>query len=544
MLNRSKHLRVAKKSQLTRSFWCLLCVASLAFSGCSKRADSTGTQILRISQRNEPASLDPHLATLPDEFFVIRALSEGLLTPSPEGGAPVPAVAESWSASADGLTYTFKLRADATWSNGDHVTAGDFVYSVHRALSPSLAAPKASLFFPIKNAEAFYTGRMRDFSAVGVHALNDRTLEFVLNEPVADFPAIVASGPWIPVHSATIENAGRMDQRGTRWTAPENFVGNGAFKLSAWRPNRDIELKPNPKYHSATRVKLEEIRLLAYDNGDSEERAFRSGQLDVTMAAPAAKISTYRAQEPSPLRTVPLHEIRYISLNTSRPPLDDRRVRRALSLALNRRALVEHVLQGNQEPAFNFVHHGLGGYLPSEKISEDTETARRLLREAGFPEGRGFPKLELTTWGVAPAQLEAIQQMWWSELKITVTIAQREASTHLAALAAGDYTLAFMTAIPDYDGASNLFSEFKTGHHGNYPRWSNADYDRLVSEATRESAPVKRTTTYQAAERLLLGDMPVIPLYFNTQNFLVQPNVQNWRADRLWTRFYQDVSLK
>jgi oligopeptide transport system substrate-binding protein len=520
-----------------------LALAALAV-GCTKRERIADHEILRISQRNEPASIDPHLATLPDEFFVIRALSEGLLVPSPTGGAPKPAIAESWTTSPDGLTYTFSLRKDAKWSNGDPVTANDFVYSVHRVLSRALASPKASLFFPLKNAESFYTGSMRDFSAVGVHALNDRTLELVLNEPNADFLAIVASGPWIPVHASAIEKSGRMDERGTDWTSPQNFVGNGPFRLTAWRPHRDITVQHNPTYYDADRVKLREVRLLAYDNGDSEERAFRSGQIDITMATPASKLASYRTHQPPELHTVPLHEVRYIALNTTRPPLDDRRVRRALSLALNRRAIVENVLQGDQQPALNFISSGLGGYQPATQLHESFEDARRLLREAGFPDGRGFPRLELTTWGVAPAQLEAIQQMWWRELKINITIAQREASTHLAALASGDYALAFVNAIPDYDGASNLFNEFKTGQPGNYPRWSNPEFDRLVTKAGREMDPAIRNATYQAAEAILLNDMPVVPLYFNTQNFLVRPSVKNWHADRLWTRFYTDVFIE
>lgn len=542
-----RHPRPRPSAGLTFSAGLLtaaLLVTGSFLTGCGKRGDGSSSQILRVSQRNEPASIDPHLATLPDEFFVIRALGEGLLTPSPSGGAPEAAVAESWSISPDALTYTFKLRADARWSNGDTVTAGDFVYSVHRALTPALASPKAALFFPLKNAEAFYTGRMRDFAAVGVHALDDHTLELVLNEPVADFLAIVASGPWIPVHAITVEKAGRMDARGTKWTAPENFVGNGPFTLAAWRPHRDLNLKRNPNYRAADRVKLQQVRLLSYDNGESEERAFRAGQIDVTMAVPANKLASYRSLQPPVLHSTALYEIRYVCLNTTRPPLDDRRVRRALALALNRQAIVENVLQGGQEPALNFVPAGLGGYVPASKLTEDIEEARRLLREAGFPDGRGFPKLELTTWGVAPAQLEAIQQMWWRELKINVTIAQREASTHLAALASGDYAMAFMTAIPDYNGASNLFTELKTANSGNYSRWSSTEFDRLVGEAGRISSVEERNKIYQAAEKILLGEMPVVPLYFNTQNYLVHPSVKNWRADHLWTRFYTDVSLQ
>lgn len=513
-------------------------------NGCARRSAAPLGQILRISQRNEPATLDPHLATLPDEFFIIRALSEGLLSPSSDGGPPKPAVAESWSVSPDGLVYTFHLRPEARWSNGDPVTANDFVYSIHRVLSPALAAPKVALFYPLKNAVAFYAGREKIFSSVGVRAINEHELELTLAEPTADFPAMVASGPWIPVHPATIEKNGAMVARDSKWTRPENFVGNGPFTFSAWRPNREIRVTRSKTYRDAAQVNLQEIRFVAFDNGDSEERAFRAGQLDVTMAVPFSKIATYREMQPSPLHEVPLHETRYLSLNVNRPPLDDARVRRALSLALDREALTGKILRGGQRPAFSYVPPGLGGYSPGMLLTENAVTARQLLAEAGYPGGKNFPPLELTSWATTPAVLEAIQQMWHRELGIEITLVQREARTHLAALAAGDYTIALATVIPDYDGASDAFDYLLTGNASNYPHWSNPGYDRLVHNAAQTATNEVRNATYQQAEKILLDELPLIPLYFNAQNFLLQPRVKNWRADRLWTRFYSEISLK
>ena len=535
-------LGTAPSAGLALSLLCFLCLLWPFLASCTKHDPAPAADVLRISQRNEPATLDPHLATLPDEFFVIRALSEGLLMPGPDGGAPIPAVAASWEVSPDGLTYTFALRPGAQWSNGDPVVASDFVYSIHRVLSPALAAPKAALFFPLKNAAAFYTGKEKDFAAVGVRAIGDLRLEFTLEEPFADFPALVASGPWIPVHRATVEKFGRMDQRRSPWAREGNFLGNGPFTLAAWRPNQDIVVVRNPAWRDAAQVRLREIRFLAFDNGDSEERAFRAGQLDVTLSVPFSKLATYRADSPGVLRTTPLHETRYLALNTRHPPLDKESVRRALGLAINRAALVDKVLLGGQQPAFTFVPPGLGGYRPGWKIEEDAGEARRLLREAGFPSGHGFPRLELTTWVNTPV-LEAIQQMWQRELGIEVVIAQREARTHLAALVAGNYDLALVTAIPDYAGTSDLFTDLKSGNPGNYPHWSSVEFDRLVGEAGQAGSAALRNTGYQRAEKILLIEMPLIPLYFNTQNYLLQPRVQNWRTDRLWTRFYPNIYL-
>ena len=490
---------------MTESPVLFFCAVSCFFvainSGCSKREAATPAapeKILRISQRNEPATLDPQLATLPDEFFIIRALGEGLLVPNPDGGAPLPGVAEKWEVSPDGLTCTFHLRADAKWSNGDPVTAVNFAAMIRRTTVPGSIAPKAHLFAAVREMKA----------------PDPRTLVISLKQPTADFPAIVASGPWIPAHA-------------------KPGIGNGPFMLGEWKPNQHIVVRKNPLYWDAAHVKLDGIRFVAMDNGDSEERAFRAGQLDVTMAVPVTKIPGYRTAQPSVLRSVPLFETRYLALNTQRPPLNDPRVRQALALALDRTALVEKVLQGGQQPAFNFVPAGLGDHSLKERLTENAAQARTLLAAAGFPGGKGFPRLELTAWPVASGQLEAIQQMWRRELGIEVAIVQREARTHLASLAAGDYAIAFMTAIPDYNGASDLFTQLTTGHAANYPHWSNAKYDRLVAAA--QWAP---------AEKVLLGDMPLIPLCFNSQNFLVAPRVKNWRADRLWTRFYRDLTVE
>ena len=517
----------------TLGFLCLLGLLGPFLPACSKHAPAT--DVLRISQRNEPATLDPQLATLPDEFFIIRALSEGLLVPDPDGGAPRPGAAESWSVSPDGLTYTFHLRPGALWSNGEPVTAQNFAWSIQRVLAPGLAAPKAALFFPIKNADACYLGHARAFDSVGVRTPDTHTLQLELAHSNPDFPAIVASGPWIPIHPATVSSL--------RTGHPAGYVGNGPFTFVAWRPNQEIVVARNPAYWDAANVRLREIRFLAFDNGDSEERAFRAGQLDVTLSVPFSKLAPYRAARPPVLRTTPLHEIRYLALNTRRPPLNRTEVRLALALALDRRILAEKVLQGGQRPAYSFIPPGLGGYTPAHHFSEDAAEARQFLAEAGFPSGRGFPRLELSAWAVSPVVLEAIQQMWRHELGLEVTLVQREAKTHLAALATGDYDIGFMTAIPDYNGASDLFTELTSGNPGNYPRWSSVKFDQLVTAAQATADPGRRLALRREAEELLLGEMPLIPLYFNAKNILIQPAVQGWQEDALWTRFYKNVQL-
>ena len=528
----------------TTTLACVLLAAALLLPSCSKTAAPTAgeaPQILRISQRNEPADLDPAVAALPDELFIIRALSEGLVAPAPDLGPPRPAAAERWEVSADALTYTFHLRRDAQWSNGEPVTADDFLDSYRRVLRPATAAPKAPLFFMVKNARAFALGEITDFDAVGFRAPDAHTVVVTLEHPVPRFLAYVASGPWIPVNLRAVARFGRS------WTRPGNFVGNGAFTLTEWQPHQRIVVRRNPAYHGAASIRLTEIQFLAFDNGDTEERAYRAGQLDVTMAIPFTKLETYRRDHPDEAHRAPLAETRYLSFNTMRAPLNDARVRRALTLALNRGQLVARVLQGGQAPAYRLLPAALRGpddhdLRRAGELREDPATARRLLAEAGFPGGRGFPRLELSSFVGTPVT-EVVQATWRKELGIEVALVTREARVHVAALREGRYDIGFITAIPDVADAANLLGDFTADSPGNYPHWRDARYTALVDQAVRTADPALQADRLRAAEARLLDQCPLAPLYFNATNWLMRPTVRGWHQDALWTRFYDNVHL-
>jgi oligopeptide transport system substrate-binding protein len=503
---------------LARIRWWML-LACAACASCTKTPPATATAVLRISQRNEPADLDPARATLPDEFFVIRALSEGLLTPNPDGGAPLPAAAERYDVSGDGLTYTFHLRAGAQWSNGEPVTASDFLAAYRRALTPATAAPKANVFFVVKNARDFLRGLIRDFDAVGFRAPDARTLVITLAQPNPRFPYYAASGPWIPVNPRVAEKFGRA------WTRPDHFVGNGPFTLAEWRPQQRIVVKRSPMFHDAANVRLDEIQFIRFDDGDSEERAFRD--------------------HPAELHRVPLAETRFLTFNTQRPALADARVRRALALAIDRQKIVERVLLGGQEPATRLVPpallvagasrddaRGSGQATPLRDFNPGE--ARRLLAAAGFAGGKKFPALELSAWSRSQIPvLEAIQQMWKQELGLDVTLAVRDAKVHVAALISGGYDIGFITAIPDVADPADLLNRFADGAPENYPHWAGADFNRALAAAD-----------FDAAEQRLLDAAAIAPLYFNTHTWLQSPRVRGWREDALWTRFYTGVTVE
>ena len=511
-------------------------------SACARKnpapAAESAPQVLRLSQRNEPADLDPATATLPDEFFVIRALAEGLVTAGPDGQTPQPAAAARWEISPDALTYTFHLRPEARWSNGDPVTSGDFIASYRRLLSPATAAPKAPLFFPVKNARAFTTGTVTDFSAVGFTAPDPQKLVVTLEHPTPAFLLYVASGPWLPVHPATVVKHGRT------WTQPAHHIGNGPFTLAEWRQQQRIVVKKNPAYRAAATVRLDEIQFLRFDSGDTEERAYRAGQIDVTMSVPVSKIETYARERPAEIFQTPLAETRYLTFNTRRPPLDDPRVRRALSLAIDREKITTLVLRGGQLPATTFlppsvrVEPDLRAGSPNSN-SVSVETAAALLAAAGFPAGKDFPRLELTGWSQTPV-LEAIQAMWKSTLGIDVAITLREAKVHLASLREGTYDIGFINEIPDLADAASSLENFTTGAPGNYPGWSDSRYDALFAPRPLASPPKLEAG---AAEALLLEAAPIAPLYFNTKNWLKSPRVQGWQEDPFWSRDYVGVFL-
>jgi len=506
-------------------------------AGCGRPAAPAAESVLRVSQRNEPASLDPATTTLSDEFGLLRALLEGLLVPGAAGEPPRPGAATRFEVSPDGRTYVFHLRPEGRWSDGAPVTAADFVAAYERALRPATASPKAAAFHAVVGARAYGTGQLADFGAVGFRALDPRRLEIRLEQPNPQFPHHVASGPWLPVRADVVARHGR------RWTEPGNFVGNGPFLLAAWRPDQRVVVRRNPAWHGAGGVALDEIQFLRFDSGDAEERAYRAGQVEATMAVPGGRLSAWERERPAELRRATMFETRYLAFNTRRPALTAG-VRRALALALDRERLAATVLQGSHRAADRFLPPGLApAAAPAGgSVRHDAEAARAELARAGFPGGRGLPPLELSGWTQTPV-LEAIQQLWRRELGVETTIAVREARVHLDALRQGAFDLAFITAIPDAGDPLALLEDFGPGQLLNYPGWNDPAYGQLLAAAAATADPAERSARLAAAEGALLAACPLTPLYFNTKIWLLSPRVQGWEEDGLWGRTYDRLRL-
>ncbi|HEY3755210.1 MAG TPA: peptide ABC transporter substrate-binding protein [Opitutaceae bacterium] len=499
----------------------LLVVAALVLAGCHREPvaePAAATSVISISQRNEPSDLDPALAPLPDDFFIIRALSEGLVLPAmPGDSGPTPGAASSWDVSADRLVWTFHLRPGLKWSNGEPLVAQDFVDSFRRVRSPSTPAPRAELFDPVS-----------EFSAPDPYTVVAR-----LNQPNDHLLEYAASGPWIPVNLRVVSRWGRA------WTRPEHFVGNGPYVLAEWTPHQRIVVRRNPLFRDPALVRVGELRFLHFDDGNAEDRAFRTGQVDVTMSVPVDRLPAYRQENPSPLHSAPLAETRYLAFNTQRPPLDRPEVRRALSLAIDRDALVRDVLRAGQQPAYSLGPNLNGASLSQSGDAENSlspsNEARRILAAAGFPDGRGFPALELAGWsGNAGNQvLQAVQQMWRERLGINVTLVSREARVHLAALQNGQFDIALVARIPWVEDPRDVLDTFASGNPNNYPHWQDTLYDRLM-----------RSGDLLAAEARLDAALPGTPLYFNRHNWLMRARVGGWRENGRWERSYLSLRVE
>ena len=287
-----------------------LLLALLLLPGCAKRETQAEagirTKTLLVGNGAEPASLDPHVVNLYYDQRILLALFEGLTAIDEKTARPVPAVAESWDVSPDGLVYTFHLRPNARWSNGDPVTAHDFAFAFQRILLPKFGATYCYMLWPIKNAEAFNTSKLADFSAVGVEAVDAVTLRLTLERPTPYLPALAAHTTWMPLHWATLEKFRAVDDRNAAWTRPGSLVGNGAFLLAEWRPNDRIIVTRNPYYWDNGHNRLERVEFFPTESSEVEERDFRAGQVHLTTSLPTAKIAGYHARDPARLRIDPL----------------------------------------------------------------------------------------------------------------------------------------------------------------------------------------------------------------------------------------------
>jgi len=534
---------------------------SLALAGCGGQRteeqnrssgkdteDGVPKMIFRVGNGTEPQDLDGQTVTGVPEHKIIMALSEGLLGQDPRTLDPIPGMAERWELSDDGLTYTFHLREGLKWSDGEPLTASEIVASFQRILSPALAADYAYLIYNfVEGARDYYEGRLADFAQVGFSAPDARTIVIQLKNPTPFLLKMIAGHyAWWPVPVRVIADHGPVDQKRTPWTRPGRFVGNGPFRLKEWSPNQRIIVERNPHYWDAATLRLDEIHFYASDDVATSERLFRTGKLDLTEGLPSSKIAAYARDQPEVLQRDPLLALYFYRVNVTRPPLDDARVRRALALAIDREALVRHVTRGGEVPAYAVSYPGTANYVPEARLSGSLDDARALLAEAGYPSGRGLPKIELlyNTSESHREIAEAVQQMWKTTLGVEVELVNQEWKVYLDRQNTGDFMLQRGGWVADYVDPHVFLEIWETGNGNNKTGWGSPDYDALLHAALAAKNDEERYAYYQKMDALLIEELPIIPVYYYVKKGLLSPRVKGYYPTLLDIHPYKFIYLE
>lgn len=520
---------------------CLLAISLLStiWVGCGSRerpADQAADQgILIWANGTEPVGIDPHVVTGVTENRIISTLLEGLISYHPtDDNIPEPGVAERWESNEDHSVWIFHLRDDARWSNRDPVTAQDFVYSWNRMLSPTFGAKYAEMLYVLENAEAFHKGEIEDFDQVGVQAIDEKTLRVTLGGPTPHFPLMLKHYSFFPVHPPTIEKYGGMNELGSNWTR-EGYVGNGPFNFAEWTPNQILRVVKSDTYWDRDTVRLNEVHFRPIDNANTEEAAFRNKEVHITNTVPPSKIQGYQLNNPDLIQIDPYLGVYYYRFNTTRPPLDNRKVRQALSLSIDREQIVETITRGGQTPATGFTPPGMEDYASPGDIQFDPPRARELLAEAGYPGGEGFPEVEIlyNTLEAHRDIAEAIQNMWEEVLGVEARLLNQEWKVYIPSMQNLEYDIARAGWIGDFMDPITFLSMWTSGNGNNNTGWASPEFDALIREIRRTGDEKARTSLLKEAESLMLSEHIVAPIYWYTRIYLKDPRVQGWYPKRL-----------
>lgn len=506
-------------------------VAVLFFGGIAllgwelSRTGDPATIDLSVIWGPEPKTLDPAVATGFLEARILDCLFEGLVGYDPDRYTPIPGVAERWEISPDGRVYTFHLRHDARWSDGAPVRAEDFRYSWKRALDPETASEYAYQLYPIRNAKPFNEGQLQDFGQVGVECPDPLTVRVTLEKPTPYFLEIAGFMTLLPAHRTSIE------KHGSDWIKPGKMVSNGPFVLEDWRPNHRIVVQKNPHYWDRGRVRLGRVAVYATNSSITTFNLYEAGVADWIPSVPLHITEAVRTRPD--FHAWQQLGTNFIRFNVTGKPFDDVRVRKAFALVIDRDLIVEQVLRCGETPARVFVPPKLAeltGYRSPEGLAFNPDEARRLLREAGFPEGHGFPgNLSLT---IAQREdsvhlAEVIREMWKKELGVEIRIAQQEWKVFLDTVHSLQYDLALLGWIGDYQDPNTFLNMFVTGGDQNETGWGKAQYDAWIEGAASEPLSERRWQLFFQAEKMLVEEeAPITVLYHFSNRNLWKPWVK------------------
>ena len=507
-------------------------------------ADAPAVEVLNRGLPTDPESIDPHKARSTQAAEVLRDIGEGLMSYSATAEL-VGGVAEYWEMSEDGLSYTFKLRDSARWSNGDPVTAEDFVFSLRRLVDPQTAAFYAQAVEAITNAADIVAGE-RSPEELGVSAVDSTTLVITLEQPTPYMLSLLTHPSTFPVHPASVA------QHGDDFTRPENLVSNGAYKLLTWEPASVLRLRRNEQYWNNAATSIDAVDYHVVTQEMAELNRYRAGEIDITGSVAADSFDSVRQQLGDQLHVAPYLGIYFYGFNLTKPPFKDNpELRQALSMAIDRETLVEKVIGRGEFPAYSWVPPGIDNYEPIRfsyadmTQDERNATARRLYREAGFSdENPAQIEIRYNTSDIQQRIALAIQSMWAEALGVETTLVNEEFQVLLANMREANITQVFRSSwIGDYNDAHTFLSIMQSDNPANMPRWSNEQFDQRMRDAAAQTDLHKRRLYLEEAERVLLHEHPAIPLYFYVSKHLVSPRVQGWGDNILDYHYSQHLSL-
>lgn len=542
-----------KKKLIALTLTALMGFSVLAGCGASEPADGTDAagenaepKIVRHNLGADPQTIDPALNSAVDGAILLVNVFEGLCK-TDENEKAVPGVAESWEMSDDGLTYTFKLR-DSKWSDGEPVTANDFEYAWKRALDPVTAAEYAYQMYYLKGGEAFNSGE-GTVEDVGVKAIDEKTLEVTLESPTPYFLELTAFPTYFPVRKDMVE----ADPEG--WALNmETYISNGPFKAVEWSHNDVLRVVKNDNYYAADTVKLDGIDFYMIVEESTGMSAYESGEIDYLEHIPTDQIPTLQESNED-FEIQPYLGTYFYVFNTSKEPVNDPKVRHALTLAIDRQAIVDVVTKAGQKPASGFVPEGMtlsDGSSFREAAGDfaipataNIEEAKKLLAEAGYPDGQGFPTIEVmyNTLEAHKAIAEAIQEMWKQNLGINVELRNEEWKVFQETRTQGDFVIARHGWIGDYVDPMTFLDMWLSNSGNNNAQWKNDDYDQAIADSKKASG-ADRDALMMKAEKIMMDDWITMPIYYYTKPTLLKQYVKNVHFSPLGFVFYQNADIE
>ncbi len=496
------------QSSVRLLFWAVVSTIALFLSSCLQEPKAD----IVVINGAEPGSLDPAITTVQADSRVAHALFEGLARLNSLTGKGEPGLAYKWEISEDGKIYTFHLRTNAVWSTGEPITSEDVIYSWVRVLDPTTASEYAGQLFYIHNAEDFSSGKIKDPSLLGLKALDAHTLRVELDNPTPFFLDLCAFTTTAVVPRRFIE------KYGDNWLMQKNLPCSGPYTLEYWRIHDKIRLRRNRNYWDAPNVRNNIVDLLPSESAMTAMNLYQAGQADIIWdknLIPGELMDVLRTQ--SDCHLFDYLGTFFMRFNLTKKPFNDLRVRKALSMTIDKKRIVERITRSGEKPATHFVPNGMSIYHPPEGLEYNPELARKLLAEAGYPDGKGFPTFQyLFKTGETDKQIGVeLQAMWRDHLGIHMELRPAESKVYYTAISALDYDVARSSWIGDYIDPNTFLDMFMSNNGNNRTGWKNPTYDELIRKGNRQIDPIAREKILQQAETILVREeIPIAPIYF------------------------------